>query len=48
MGGVQKLVTVVQSGLAWDIKHIRAQCGLTLEDVCDKLRWQQSKLSRML
>jgi transcriptional regulator with XRE-family HTH domain len=47
MGGVQKLVTVVQSGLAWDIKHIRTQCGLTLEDVCDKLRWQQSKLSRM-
>jgi hypothetical protein len=43
MGGVQKLVTVVQSGLAWDIKHIRTQCGLTLEDVCDK----QSKLSRM-
>src|SRR5882757_7046250 len=47
MGGVQKLVTVVPSGLAWDIKHIRTQCGLTLEDVCDKLRWQQSKLSRM-
>jgi transcriptional regulator with XRE-family HTH domain len=47
MGGVQKLVTVVQSGLAWDIKDIRDQRGLTLEDVCDKLRWQQSKLSRM-
>jgi transcriptional regulator with XRE-family HTH domain len=47
MGGIQKLVTVVQSGLAWDLKDIRNQRGLTLEDVCDKLRWQQSKLSRM-
>jgi hypothetical protein len=33
--------------LAWDLKHIRNQAGLTLEDVCLKLKWQQSKLSRM-
>ncbi|HEY3606457.1 MAG TPA: helix-turn-helix transcriptional regulator [Pseudonocardiaceae bacterium] len=43
----QKLVNAVTSGLAWDLKHIRNQCGLTLEDVCLKLKWQQSKLSRM-
>jgi hypothetical protein len=43
----QKLVNAVTSGLAWDLKYIRNQCGLTLEDVCLKLKWQQSKLSRM-
>ena len=43
----QKLVNAVTSGLAWDVKYIRNQCGLTLEDVCLKLKWQQSKLSRM-
>jgi transcriptional regulator with XRE-family HTH domain len=47
MGGIQKLVTVVQSGLAWDLLAIRKQRGMTLEDVCDNLSWQQSKLSRM-
>lgn len=43
----QKLVNAVTSGLAWDLKHIRNGCGLTLEDVCLKLKWPQSKLSRM-
>jgi len=42
-----KLVTVVRSGLAWEVQYIRQQCGLTLEVVCDQLHWQQSKLSRM-
>ena len=45
--GARKLVTVVQSGLADELKDIRNGCGLSLEVVCDKLRWQQSKLSRM-
>jgi hypothetical protein len=47
MGGARKLVTVVQSGLADELRDIRDGCGLSLEVVCDKLRWQQSKLSRM-
>jgi hypothetical protein len=47
MGGARKLVNVVQSGLADELKDIRNGCGLSLEVVCDKLRWQQSKLSRM-
>jgi hypothetical protein len=45
--GARKLVNVVQSGLADELKDIRNGCGLSLEVVCDKLRWQQSKLSRM-
>jgi Domain of unknown function (DUF5753)/Helix-turn-helix domain len=46
--GAAKLVTVVRSGLAWEMQYIREQqCGLTLEVVCDQMRWQQSKLSRM-
>jgi hypothetical protein len=45
--GAAKLVTVVRSGLAWEMQYIREQCGLTLEVVCDQLHWQQSKLSRM-
>src|SRR5882762_3624927 len=45
--GARKLVNVVQSGLADELKDIRNGCGLSLEDVCGKLRWQQSKLSRM-
>jgi len=47
MGGSQKLVTVVRSGLAGDVQHIRNQRDLSLEVVCDELGWQQSKLSRM-
>jgi hypothetical protein len=46
--GAQKLVTVVRSGLGWELRCIREQRGLTLETVCDQLGWQQSKLSRML
>jgi hypothetical protein len=45
--GPQKLVTVVWSGLAGEVRHIRDGCGLSLEAVCDQLGWQQSKLSRM-
>jgi transcriptional regulator with XRE-family HTH domain len=45
--GPQKLVTVVWSGLAAEVRHIRDQCGLSLEAVCNQLGWQQSKLSRM-
>lgn len=45
--GAAKLVTVVRSGLAWEMQYIREQRGLTLEVVCDQLHWQQSKLSRM-
>jgi hypothetical protein len=29
------------------MQYLRVQRGLTLEVVCDQLRWQQSKLSRM-
>jgi Domain of unknown function (DUF5753)/Helix-turn-helix domain len=47
MGGSQKLVTVVWSGLAGEVRHIRNRCNLSLEVVCDQLGWQQSKLSRM-
>jgi hypothetical protein len=47
MGGAQKLVTVVRSGLAGEVLYIRNRCGLSLEVVCDQLGWQQSKLSRM-
>lgn len=45
--GPQKLVTVVWSGLAGEVRHVRNRCGLSLEVVCDQLGWQQSKLSRM-
>ncbi len=45
--GPQKLVTVVWSGLAAEVRHIRDDCGLSLEAVCEQLGWQQSKLSRM-
>ncbi len=45
--GPQKLVTVVWSGLAAEVRHIRDKCGLSLEVVCQQLGWQQSKLSRM-
>jgi hypothetical protein len=45
--GPQKLVTVVWSGLAAEVRHIREGCGLSLEVVCHQLGWQQSKLSRM-
>jgi len=45
--GPQKLVTVVRSGLAGDVQHVRKQRDLSLEIVCDELGWQQSKLSRM-
>ena len=45
--GATKLVTVVRSGLAGEIQHIRGLCDLTLEVICDQLGWQQSKLSRM-
>jgi hypothetical protein len=45
--GARKLVTVVQSGLADELRDIRNGCDMSLEDVCGKLRWQQSKLSRM-
>src|SRR5882757_3133815 len=43
----EKLVNVVRSGLGWELKHIRNGCDLSLEVVCQQLRWQQSKLSRM-
>jgi transcriptional regulator with XRE-family HTH domain len=43
----EKLVNVVLSGLGWELKYIRNQRGLSLEVVCQQLRWQQSKLSRM-
>jgi hypothetical protein len=46
-GGPQKLVTVVRSGLAGDVQHVRNQRDLSLEVVCNELGWQQSKLSRM-
>src|SRR6266702_4411444 len=45
--GARKLVPVVQSGLADELRDIRNDCDMSLEDVCNKLRWQQSKLSRM-
>ncbi len=45
--GAEKLVNVVESGLAGEIQYIRDQRDLTLETVCDQLGWQQSKLSRM-
>jgi Domain of unknown function (DUF5753)/Helix-turn-helix domain len=45
--GAEKLVNVVRSGLGWELKHIRNGCGLSLDVVCQQLRWQQSKLSRM-
>src|SRR5882757_6466183 len=45
--GAEKLVNVVLSGLGWELKFIRNGRGLTLEVVCDQMRWQQSKLSRM-
>jgi transcriptional regulator with XRE-family HTH domain len=45
--GPQKLVTVVWSGLAGEVRHIRNRRNLSLEVVCDQLGWQQSKLSRM-
>ena len=45
--GPQKLVTVVWSGLAAEVRHIRNRCDLSLEAVCEQLGWQQSKLSRM-
>jgi hypothetical protein len=45
--GPQKLVTVVRSGLAGDVQHVRRQQDLSLEVVCGELGWQQSKLSRM-
>lgn len=43
----EKLVNVVLSGLGWELKGIRNGRGLSLEVVCQQLRWQQSKLSRM-
>jgi transcriptional regulator with XRE-family HTH domain len=45
--GAQKLVTVVWSGLAGEVRHVRNRRNLSLEVVCDQLGWQQSKLSRM-
>src|SRR5882762_1854859 len=45
--GAEKLVNVVLSGLGWELKFIRNGRGLSLEVVCQQLRWQQSKLSRM-
>jgi transcriptional regulator with XRE-family HTH domain len=45
--GAEKLVNVVLSGLGWELKYIRNGRGLSLEVVCQQLRWQQSKLSRM-
>jgi hypothetical protein len=46
--GAEKLVNVVHSGLAWEMKYIRNERDLSLEVVCQQLKWQQSKLSRML
>jgi hypothetical protein len=43
----RKLVNVVVAGLAWELQDIRNQRDLSLELVCDPLKWQQSKLSRM-
>jgi hypothetical protein len=43
----EKLVNVVESGLAGEVLHIRDLRDVTLEAVCDQLGWQQSKLSRM-
>jgi transcriptional regulator with XRE-family HTH domain len=45
--GPQKLVTVVWSGLAGEVRHVRNRRNLSLEVVCEQLGWQQSKLSRM-
>ncbi len=45
--GARKLVNVVLSGLPGELQDIRNRCGLSLEVVCDPLKWQQSKLSRM-
>ncbi len=46
--GAQKLVTVVRSGLGWELRCIREQQRqLTLDPVCEQLRWPLSKLSRM-
>jgi Domain of unknown function (DUF5753)/Helix-turn-helix domain len=45
--GAQKLVNVVLSGLSGALQDIREQRELTLAAVCDPLKWQQSKLSRM-
>src|SRR6266702_8459548 len=45
--GAQKLVTVVWSGLAGEVRHVRNRRNLSLEVVCQQLGWQQSKLSRM-
>ncbi len=42
-----KRVNVVLSGLANEVLYIREQRDLTLEVVCDRMGWQQSKLSRM-
>ena len=43
----RKLVNVVLSGLPGELQDIRIQQSKTLEYVCDPLKWQQSKLSRM-
>jgi hypothetical protein len=43
----KKLVTVVRAGLAGEIKHIRTERGLILDFVCGRLKWEQSKVSRM-
>jgi len=40
-------VNVVLSGLAKEVQFIREQRDLTLEVVCDRPGWQESKLSRM-
>jgi hypothetical protein len=45
--GARKLVNVVLSGLPGELQDIRIQQSKTLEYVCDPLKWQQSKLSRM-
>jgi hypothetical protein len=45
--GARKLVNVVLSGLPGELQDIRNQNNLSLEYVCDPLKWQQSKLSRM-
>ena len=47
MGGARKLVNVVLSGLPGELQDIRNRRDLTLDVVCDPLKWQQSKLSRM-
>lgn len=43
----KKLVGVVLAGVAGEIQHIRNKRGLTLDVVCTRMKWQQSKLSRM-